>query len=153
MAGFRSSSSVFHLANPGSIPGQSMYVCGGESGKERGFPPVRLLRFSPVCTIPSVSQAHLHLHTVVVRWTSRPCSGAFQKAMLFGKSGKIGYKINFTFLCGEIIGTCYERDTDTHMTQTHTGQRHIQDTHTHDTDTHKSHYEAKGRLCLHCSRW
>jgi hypothetical protein len=33
-------------APPGSIPGQSTWICGGQSGTGTGFP--RVLRFSPV---------------------------------------------------------------------------------------------------------
>ena len=43
---------AFRRGGPGSIPGQSMWICGGQSGTGTIFP--RVLRFSPVNFKPSV---------------------------------------------------------------------------------------------------
>jgi hypothetical protein len=55
------------------------------------------LGFSPVYITPSVMLTHLHLHLAVTGGTNGRSPGTFQKAVLFRKSGKVGYKSTFTF--------------------------------------------------------
>jgi hypothetical protein len=53
---------------------------------------LRALRFSPVSIIPSMLRTYLDRLAALNRRTSRLSLGTFQKAMLFRKSGIMGYK-------------------------------------------------------------
>lgn len=48
------------------------------------------LLFSPVSIIARTLHIHLHLHVALTRRTKDRSLGAFQKAMLFWKSGNTG---------------------------------------------------------------
>jgi hypothetical protein len=58
---------------------------------------LRMLQFSPVSIIPPVLHTHLHLQAARTGKTNGQSLGTLQKALVFLKSGSIGYKSTFTF--------------------------------------------------------
>ena len=48
-----------------------------------------VLLFSPVIIIPLLLRTRLQLHVALITWTNGRKLGAFHKAMLFRKSGRV----------------------------------------------------------------